>query len=608
MQKKAAISKIKSSIKKKSLITQLSAFVITLMTILLITVIIFTYIRSSRQIINQYVTDTQKLLDLQGSQLDAYFSQLENFSLHLRSDQTFMELISTQKPLSYFSSEYLKTLVRNEFYFRNDLIDFSLYDVAHDISYKISRTQTARNLQTGDTKSIYRQPNYTIFSSGKHYKDIVPANKEGEENGLFTFFRTIINIQDQKALAFVSFTVDRSWPDINIGTATENEITILADQHGTIFYQNEKTHNNDFDYFVKNIALQPDENKKTFSQNFIKIKNQQYMMVKSRLKKSEWLIISLIPKNQLDAYTESTRNIGFFLGFFSILISTFLISIFIRYFTHPLSVLSNQLKNTGEGNFKTMLNIQGSSEISLLSDAYNNMIQKIDDLIAKNYISDLAKKNAQLVALKAQINPHFLYNTLQTISAEAIENNQEKINDMVMALSSMLKYTIRGEDSVTLHTEMEHVQDYLFLQKERFGERLSYNVQIDKDLQLLMIPKISILNLVENAVVHGMSHSAEKLHIEISAEHQDSKLAITVTDDGNGISMENLKEIQRTLEADDWKIDGNTIGLKNLSNRLKLMYGNDAKIHVYSTQFTGTSVVMELTTEETNADMEIKNV
>ena len=72
---------------------------------------------------------------------------------------------------------------------------------------------------------------------------------------------------------------------------------------------------------------------------------------------------------------------------------------------------------------------------------------------------------------------------------------------MVMALSSMLKYTIRGEDSVTLHTEMEHVQDYLFLQKERFGERLSYNIQIDKDLQLLMIPKISVLNLVENAVV-----------------------------------------------------------------------------------------------------------
>ncbi len=241
-----------------------------------------------------------------------------------------------------------------------------------------------------------------------------------------------------------------------------------------------------------------------------------------------------------------------------------------------------------------MLNIQGSSEISLLSDAYNNMIQKIEDLIEKNYVNDLAKKNAQLVALKAQINPHFLYNTLQTISAEAIENNQEKINDMVMALSSMLKYTIRGEDSVTLNTEMDHVKDYLFLQKERFGERISYNVQIDTDLQLLKIPKISVLTLVENAVVHGMSHSAERLHIEISAEHLDAKLAITVTDDGNGISTENLEEIQRTLESEDWKIDGTSIGLKNLSNRLKLMYGNNARIKVYSTQFTGTSVVMEL--------------
>lgn len=594
MQRKLIFSKIKTSFKKKSLISQLTAFVSALMTIILITVIVFTYIRSSKQIIKQYVSDTQKLLDLQGNQLDTYFSQLESFSLHLRSDQTFMELISNTKPLSYFSSEYLKTLVRNEFYFRDDLIDFNLYDVAHNTSYKISRNQTARNIQTDDTKSIYKQPNYRIFSSGKHYKDIVPTKKIGKDEGLFTFFRTIINIQDQKPLAFVTFSVDRSWPDMNIGTKEANEITILADGNGTIFYQNRRGQDIDFADFVKEISSNNREKKKSYSRNFVKIKNQEFMMVKSWLKKSKWIIISLIPKNQLAAYTESTRNIGFFWGFFSILISTFLISIFIRYFTHPLSVLSNQLKNTGEGNFKTMLNIQGSSEISLLSDAYNNMIQKIEDLIEKNYVNDLAKKNAQLVALKAQINPHFLYNTLQTISAEAIENNQEKINDMVMALSSMLKYTIRGEDSVTLNTEMDHVKDYLFLQKERFGERISYNVQIDTDLQLLKIPKISVLTLVENAVVHGMSHSAERLHIEISAEHLDAKLAITVTDDGNGISTENLEEIQRTLESEDWKIDGTSIGLKNLSNRLKLMYGNNARIKVYSTQFTGTSVVMEL--------------
>ncbi|MCR5763920.1 MAG: histidine kinase [Treponema sp.] len=598
MKKRSLFLRIKSSFKKKSLISQLSIFVIALMTIILIDVISFTYIRSSHQIINQYVTDTKKLLALQGSQLDSYFSQLESFSLHLRSDQTFMELISTQKPLSYFASEYLKTRVRNEFYFRNDLLDFSLYDVAHDTSYKISRTQTARNLQTGNAKSIYEQPNYKIFSSGLHYKDIVPAKKGSEKEGLFTFYRTIINIHDKKPLAFVTFTVDKSWPDSNIGTGTENEITILADQNETIFYQRGCERTKDFDMLVKNINSLSDGNLKPHSHTFIKIKNQKFMMVKSRLKKSGWIIINLIPKKQVYAYTESTRNIGFFLGFFSILISTLLISVFIRLFTHPLSVLADQLKSAGEGNFKTIINIQGCKEISLLSDAFNNMILKIDDLIAKNYISDLAKKNAQLVALKAQMNPHFLYNTLQTISAEAIENDQEKINDMVMALSSMLKYTIRGDDSVTLRTEIEHAKDYLFLQKERFGERLSYNIKIDEDLQFLMIPKISVLNLVENAVVHGMSHSAEKLHIEISAEHQDSRLTITVTDDGNGISINDLEEIQRTLNAENWKIDGNAIGLKNLSNRLKIMYGDEAKIHIYSTQFTGTSVVMELAAKE----------
>lgn len=591
MYKKCIFSKIKSSFQKRPLITQLNIFVITLMTVILLSLITFTYFRSSRQIINQYVTDTKKLLALQASQLESYFGQLDSFSLHLRADQMFMELIATSKPHSYFSSEYLKSLVRNEFYAREDLIDFSLYDVAHKSSYTISR-QAARNIQTGDAAAIYELPNYSIFSSGKRYKDVIPSR---QEDGLLTYYRTIINIKDQKPLAFVTFNVDCSWPDLNIGTSAENEITILADETGKIFYKKGSVKTSALNFLFEKDDFEEAAEK---DKRFIKIKKQQYMMVQSRLQKSGWYIISLIPKKQLDSYTASTMNIGLFLGFFSILLSGLLISIFIKFFTHPLSVLSDQLKIAGQGNFKTRINIQGSKEIALLSDTFNGMIEQIDGLIEKNYIAQLAWKNAQLVALKAQINPHFLYNILQTISAEAIENDQEKINDMVMALSSMLKYTIRGDDIVTLHTEMERVEDYLFLQKERFGERLSYNIKIDEDLQLLMIPKISVLNLVENAVVHGMSKSSEKLHIEISAEHQEAQLVITVTDDGLGISPENLEEIQKSLDSDDKTISGETIGLKNLSNRLKLMYGNDARIIVYSTQFTGTSVVMQLTTAE----------
>ena len=309
---------------------------------------------------------------------------------------------------------------------------------------------------------------------------------------------------------------------------------------------------------------------------------------------SGWKLISLIPKHQLDAYTQTTRNIGLLMGFVSIVGSIILVSLFIGIFTRPLSVLSRQLRFVGQGNFKSKLDIGGCSEISSLSHEFNNMIREIDMLIEKNYVAELNWKNAQLVALKAQINPHFLYNTLQTISAEAIENNQQKINDMVMALSSMLKYTIRGPDTVPLETEIEHVNDYLFLQKQRFEERLDYKFESEVDLKAIIIPKISVMMLVENSVIHGMSRKADTLHIFVTAEQRKKGLSITVTDDGNGIENGKLEEIQGSLASDNKTLTGESIGLKNLSNRLKLMYGDTARIKIYSTEYTGTTTVMEL--------------
>jgi two-component system, sensor histidine kinase YesM len=189
----------------------------------------------------------------------------------------------------------------------------------------------------------------------------------------------------------------------------------------------------------------------------------------------EWNLTTYISKKQLDSYLSETRTITFTVGALFILaaglliiVSVILLTFFIRILMRPLSILAKQLRRTGQGNFKSRISISGCSEITLLSDEYN---------------------------------------TLQTLSAEAIENDQMKINDIVMALSSMLKYTIKGPETVTLKTELEHVRDYLFLQKARF----------------------------ENSIIHGMSKTADSVRIEITAAHTGGKLIITVTDDGAGI-------------------------------------------------------------------------
>ena len=568
------LERIRICMQQKSLVYQLTAVITTLMTVILILVVSITSVRTSRDLQNKIYASTQTLLELQVKNVSAYFSGMNAFSLTPRNDIRFLKIISSDKRNDYSTKEYLMSIVRNAYYQRDDLVDYSIYVVNQNKGYFISREN--RNVSERPLEEITSDPLYAEFSRPRYYRAVVPAEYNGN---LLVYYRTIINIEDGRPLAFVRFTVDTSWFDKTLSSGQPGELTVLRNKKGSIYYR-------DTSGIINSYSVETDN----------------CLTISAESGDEEWNLTTYISKKQLDSYLSETRTLTFTVGALFIIVSVILLIFFIRILMRPLSILAKQLRSTGQGNFKSRISISGCSEITLLSDEYNTMITRIDELIEKNYIAELNWKSAQLSALESQINPHFLYNTLQTLSAEAIENDQMKINDMVMALSSMLKYTIRGPETVTLKTELEHVKDYLFLQKARFEDRLTYEISIAGGIDELPVPKISVTTLVENSIIHGMSKTADSVHIEITAEHADGKLVITVTDDGTGIPSDRLAEIQKQLadrdlyEPDSQIKSGETecIGLCNLSNRLKLLYGKTARLCIYSTQFTGTSTVMEV--------------
>jgi two-component system, sensor histidine kinase YesM len=559
---------------KKSLAYQLTAVITTLMTVILILVVSITSVRTSRDLQNKIYASTRTLLELQIKNVSAYFSGMNAFSLTPRNDIRFLKIISSDNRNDYSTKEYLMSVVRNAYYQRDDLVDYSIYVVNQNRGYFISREN--RNVSERPLADITSDPLYAEFSRPRYYRAVVPAEYKGN---LLVYYRTIINIEDGRPLAFVRFTVDPSWFDKTLSSGQPGELTVLRNKKGNIYYRD-----------VSGII------------NLSSVETDNCLTISAESGDEEWNLTTYISKNQLDSYLSETRTITFTVGVLFIIVSVILLTFFIRILMRPLSILAKQLRSTGQGNFKTKISISGCTEITLLSDEYNTMISRIDELIEKNYIAELNWKSAQLSALESQINPHFLYNTLQTLSAEAIENDQMKINDMVMALSSMLKYTIRGPETVTLKTELEHVKDYLFLQKARFENRLTYEILVAGGIEELPVPKISVTTLVENSIIHGMSKTADSVRIEITAEHAGGKLVITVTDDGAGIPADRLAEIQNQLACQDLyeparqmkSREAECIGLRNLSNRLKLLYGKTARLCIYSTQFTGTSTVMEV--------------
>lgn len=585
--------KLRQYLQTTSLACQLSAVLTVLMTVILVAVISIMTVRSERDIRNKVYAGAQALLDLQAKNTAVYFSQMDAFSLNPRNDVRFLKIITARHGYDYASREYFMSVVRNTYYQRDDLVSYGIYAVNAGKGYVISRAN--RNITERPMSDITSDPRYGQFSVPRYYRAVVPAAPSS--GALLTYYRTIINIENGRPLAFVKFTVDTSWIGSMLAGGQEGALTALRNADGVLFYVQSARNMSAAASFLKR-SLLPEP----VPASSVKLGNELFLTVCPDGSTNEWRLAEYISKRSLDSYLARTRMIALAAGCAAIIASAVLLSLFTRVMVKPLSVLAGQLRRAGTGNFKSPLSISGCSEIASLSDEYNSMIRQIDELIQKNYAAELDWKNAQLASLESQINPHFLYNTLQTLSAEAIEHDQMKMNDMVMALSAMLKYTIRGPDTVTLRTELDHVRDYLFLQEARFGDRLTYEFVVDGDIQNLPVPKISVMTLVENSVIHGMSGTADSVRIEITAAHENGKLVITVTDDGNGIPEERLKEIQDVITcsnphehsgASKAKESG-CLGLRNLSDRLKLMYGDTAQLSIYSTQYTGTSTVMEV--------------
>ena len=176
------------------------------------------------------------------------------------------------------------------------------------------------------------------------------------------------------------------------------------------------------------------------------------------------------------------------------------------------------------------------------------MVSHIDELINQNYVSEINEKTARLAALEAQLNPHFLYNTLQAIGTEALLNDQPQINRMLASLAANLRYSIKGGDPVRLKDEIVYVNNYIMLQKIRFEERLHVQIGISGEYDNFLIPKISIQTLVENSILHGFDDTTESISIHIRASRIGDLLQIQVTDDGCGIDEPHLKELKSEFQ------------------------------------------------------------
>ena len=283
------------------------------------------------------------------------------------------------------------------------------------------------------------------------------------------------------------------------------------------------------------------------------------------------------------------------LGMGIVLILVIILSYYIpRSITMPITRISRVTDQVAKGNLSVRAAAESGAEARMLSDSLNAMIDKINELLDQVTTEQIRLRKAEFELLQAQINPHFLYNTLDTIVWLAEAGDQKRVVSMVGNLSDFFRTSLnQGKDIISIREELAHVRSYLEIQQVRYQDILRYEITVPEDLYEYKIPKITIQPLVENALYHGIKNKRGQGTITVSGKRNENGFVLYVRDNGIGMTQERLKEVRAGIQKLSYT--GKEIyGLYNVNERIRLNFGETYGISIESTYGEGTCVSISL--------------
>ncbi len=262
--------------------------------------------------------------------------------------------------------------------------------------------------------------------------------------------------------------------------------------------------------------------------------------------------------------------------------------------------LAKHMRRGDESNLTFYKEGKSNDEIDLLTRSYNSLVQRIDELLNTVHKAELMKKEADYLVLQAQIKPHFLYNTLESIRMLAEINNDQEVVDATYTFGRLLRYTLNSGDNETrLQHEIDNVKHYLDMHKLRMLDRLSFSIQVLTEIEDIRCPRFILQPLVENCIQHGIGQSRKRGEIDIVVRREGEELQIVIADNGPGIPAERLELIRGVLsnerDREELQNENSGHGLYNVSERIRAFYGGHTRLLIESREGEGTKYILRLT-------------
>lgn len=332
------------------------------------------------------------------------------------------------------------------------------------------------------------------------------------------------------------------------------------------------------------------------------IRYENYDIVCSQPEQNASIVCKIAPRYELQmqfldiAYMPITLLLGMLAGLLPLLM------IISNVVTRPLRKVSDAIRKFSDGDFEQQVEVLTDDEVGEVAKCFNKMVEDIRALIDENYVKTLAEKESELAVLQAQINPHFLYNTLDTLYWQATEEGNEEIAENILTLSQLFRLALsNGEQEVSVGQEAELISRYLQIQKMRFTKRLTYEVEMDETVRKARIPKLILQPFVENAVVHGFENVCTPCHLHVTGRLDQGMLVFQVKDTGIGMRQDQIDAIWEEESKIYAKQRIGRYAIKNIRERLQLKYHDKFSLEIQSSVGKGTVVILKIPYEEGTA-------
>lgn len=324
-------------------------------------------------------------------------------------------------------------------------------------------------------------------------------------------------------------------------------------------------------------------------------KKDSLLITYGTVAESGWKVISSIPMQIVRSEINSGKTMIMFTTLACIVIFFPLSLLISSILTAPIKRLLKSMKRFEKGDFSQQVTIHNQDEIGQLGQGYNNMVTSIKELFEKFYMLQIKEKEAELNVLQAQINPHFLYNTLDSIFWKAKRHGDSEVSSMVYSLSRLFRLSLnRGKSFTLVADEKELLENYLKLIKIRYKERLTYFIDIDEEIMKYPLPKLLLQPFVENSIAHGIELKDQGGCVSIRGFRYEGQLVFEIRDDGVGMTPEQLKNLKDSLKSDSPVVPDplktGEYAIKNVFERLSIYYKNQFEFCIESSKELGTSI------------------